>query len=180
MYKILSLKYGTALIPWVNREYSSITRRNDLRLQKARVTYDLRKYYFTNSALNIWNSLPNHVVLPDTVNTFKSRLDKFWQHQNVIYDFKAEIHGTGNRSCYYILVLVLVIVFWNIKCGHRGIGLRSSFHYVYVYVYECRGFRFLGGPFAQAFYTELYIYILCFVFVFCLMKYNTKKENYLA
>jgi len=31
------------------------------------------------------------------------------------------------------MVLVLVIVFWNIRCGHRGIGLRSSFHYVYVY-----------------------------------------------
>jgi len=74
-----------------------------------------------------------HVVLSDTVNTFKTRLDKFWQHQDVIYDFRAEIHGTGSRSCYYILVLVLVTVFWNIRCGHRGTGmLQSSFHYVYV------------------------------------------------
>jgi len=40
------------------------------------------------------------VVLSDTVNTFKSRLDKFWQHQDVIYDFKAEIHGTGSQSFY--------------------------------------------------------------------------------
>jgi len=47
--------------------------------------------------------LPNHVVLSDTVNRpkFKSRLDKFWQHQDVISDFKVEIHETGNRSCYY-------------------------------------------------------------------------------
>ena len=45
-------------------------------------------------------SLPNYVVLSDTVNMFKSRLDKFWQHQGVIYDFKAEIRGTGSRSCY--------------------------------------------------------------------------------
>ena len=45
-------------------------------------------------------SLPNHVVVSDTVNMFKSRLDKFWQHQDVIYDFKAEIHGIGSRSCY--------------------------------------------------------------------------------
>ena len=56
---------------------------------------DLRKYYFTNRAINIWNNLPSHVVLSDTVNTFKSRLDKFEQHQDVIYDFRAEIHGTG-------------------------------------------------------------------------------------
>ena len=98
MYKILSGKYDTAVIPRVNQEYSSITRGNHLRLQKTRVTYDLLRYYFTNRALNIWNSLPNHVVLSDTVNMFKSRLDKFWQYQDVIYDFKAEIHGTGSRS----------------------------------------------------------------------------------
>jgi len=95
-------------------------------------TYDLRKYYFTNRAVNIWNSLRNHVVLSDAVNMFRSRLDKFWKHQGVVYDFKADIHGTGSRSCYYILVLVLVIVFFNIRCGHRGFGLRSSFHYDYV------------------------------------------------
>jgi len=68
-----------------NREHGTITRGNDRRLQKARVVYDLRKYYFTNRAVNIWNSLPNHVVLSDTVNIFKSRLDKFWQHQDRCY-----------------------------------------------------------------------------------------------
>ena len=30
---------------------------------------------------------------------FQSRRPQ--QHQDVIYDFKAEIHGTGSRSCYY-------------------------------------------------------------------------------
>jgi len=23
---------------------------------------------------------------------------KFWQHQDMIYDFQAELHGTGSRS----------------------------------------------------------------------------------
>ena len=95
MYKILSGKYDTALTPQVNREYSSITRGNDLRWQKSRVKYDLRKYYFTSKALNARNSLHNSVILSDTVNTFKSKLDKFWQHQPIIYDFKADIQGTG-------------------------------------------------------------------------------------
>ena len=31
-------------------------------------------------------------------NSFKSRLDKFWQHQDMIYDFQAELNGTGSRS----------------------------------------------------------------------------------
>ena len=56
--------------------------------------------YETLATSQLVNSLPNHVVLSDTVNMFKSRLDKFWLHQDVIYDFKAEIHGTGSRSCY--------------------------------------------------------------------------------
>ena len=68
----------------VNREYNSITGGNDLRLHKHRTKYDLRKYFFTNRALDVWNSLPNHVVLSDTVNTFKSKLDRFWQQQPII------------------------------------------------------------------------------------------------
>ena len=31
-------------------------------------------------------------------NTFKSRHDKFRQHQDMIYDFQAELHGTRSRS----------------------------------------------------------------------------------
>ena len=46
-------------------------------------------------------SLPDHVVLSETVNTFKSRLDKFWQHQDMIYDFQAELQGTGSRSLHH-------------------------------------------------------------------------------
>jgi len=35
----------------------------------------MRKYYFTNRTLNIWwNSLPNHIVLSDTVNTLDLNL----------------------------------------------------------------------------------------------------------
>ena len=47
---------------------------------------------------HIWNSLSNHVVSADTVNTFKHRLDKFWSNQEVIYNYKADLVGTGNRS----------------------------------------------------------------------------------
>ena len=100
MFKILSGKYDIAVAPRINREYNSITRGNDLRLQKHRTKYDLRKYFFTNRALDVWNSLPNHVILSNTVNTFKSKLDKFWQQQPIIYDFKAELLGTGSRSWY--------------------------------------------------------------------------------
>jgi len=32
------------------------------------------------------------------VNAFKARLDKFWKHQSVKFDFTADLTGTGNRS----------------------------------------------------------------------------------
>ena len=45
-------------------------------------------------------------VVPDTskhmdvatTDTFKRRLDKFWQHQDILYDYKVELTGFGNRS----------------------------------------------------------------------------------
>jgi len=33
-----------------------------------------------------------------TLNTFKARLDKFWENQDVRYNWKADILFTGSRS----------------------------------------------------------------------------------
>ena len=50
-----------------------------------------------------------------TINTCKSRLDKFWQDQDMIYDFQAELHRSGRarvkcelRNCEW--------VFRELKC----------------------------------------------------------------
>ena len=50
---------------------SSVTRGHNLRLNKFRVKYDLRKYYFTSRIVNVWNSLSSFVVSADSVNCFK-------------------------------------------------------------------------------------------------------------
>jgi len=43
--------------------------------------------------------LPEIVISADTTDTFKRRLDKFWQHQEwILYDYKVELTGVGNRS----------------------------------------------------------------------------------
>ena len=41
------------------------------------------------------------VVHAESTNTFKSRLDKFWSNQEIIYDYRAKIQGTGSRSVNY-------------------------------------------------------------------------------
>ena len=57
-------------------------------------------FYFIFSAriVNIWNSLPNHVVDVNSVNLLKARLDRFWMNQDVKYYFTADLTGTGDRS----------------------------------------------------------------------------------
>ena len=39
--------------------------------------------------VNLWNSLPENVVSPNTVNTFKNRLDKCWSDQELMYDYEV-------------------------------------------------------------------------------------------
>ena len=54
--------------------------------------------FFTNSVVNMWNSLPNSVVHAESTDIFKKRLDKFWSNQEVIYNYYSEIQGTESRS----------------------------------------------------------------------------------
>jgi len=44
------------------------------------------------------NSLPDHVVDVNSLKQFETRLDKFWRDLDVMFDWIAEITGTGDRS----------------------------------------------------------------------------------
>jgi len=81
-YKILTGKYdvetavtATSLVGVC----SSVTtnERSQFEITKNRTKYDLRKFFFANRIVNIWNSLPSHVLSAETVNCFKTRLDRF-------------------------------------------------------------------------------------------------------
>ena len=45
----------------------------------------------------IINSLPNYVV-----DVFKVHLDQFWAQQEVMFDWTADLTGTGDRSEYTV------------------------------------------------------------------------------
>ena len=47
--------------------------------------------------VNVWNSLPEIVISADTTDTFNRRLDKFWQHQGILYVVDS-IPAAGSRT----------------------------------------------------------------------------------
>ena len=100
VYKILSGIYDATVTSWLTDRH--LESHYDLRghrfsLNQSQIRYDTRKYNFTNRIISIWNGLPDTVISATTVDTFKARLDRFWQNQEVIYNWKTDIH-IGNRS----------------------------------------------------------------------------------
>jgi len=105
LFNIMKGIYDSTCVPHVDfMELSANlirTRGNSFKLIKNHCHYDLRKFNFANRVIHTWNSLSNHIVSADTVNTLKTHLDNFWSNQEVapiLYDYKADLHGVGNRS----------------------------------------------------------------------------------
>jgi len=81
----------------------SVTSGNSCKLVKSSSRYDVRKYSFTQ---RIWNSPIAHGVNSSSGNSFKNNIDMFWVSQEVYYNFKCDITGTGNRSlCQLVIVM---------------------------------------------------------------------------
>ncbi len=73
-----------------------ITRGNDKKLSHRRCDKDIRKHFFTNRIVTMWNSLPNDLVNAPSINSFKNRLDAFWDRQPVKYSYEEPyLYGTG-------------------------------------------------------------------------------------
>ena len=98
VFKITHGIYDSDVSPKLAYHSGSITRGNKHKLLNDRFHYDLRKHYFSARIVNIFNSLPNHVVYVNTVNLFKARLVRFWTNQDVKYDFTADLTGIRDRS----------------------------------------------------------------------------------
>jgi len=98
VYKILTNKCDSRVNLYLENQQDSITRGHSLKLENKRYHYDLRKFSFAPRIVNVWNSVSEIVISADTTDTFKRRLDKFWQHEDILYDYKVELNGVGSRS----------------------------------------------------------------------------------
>ena len=87
LYKIFMLKYDSDITlktigKCIQRSYD--TRNHRFALQQSHIQYDMRKFSFPNQIILLWNSLPDYVVSSPTLNTFKARLDRFWEGNSLV------------------------------------------------------------------------------------------------
>ena len=59
---------------------------------------NVRKQSFTLIVVSTWNNLPDEVVNAPSLTSFKNRLDKFWQHQDIVYNYKMPITGPEKKK----------------------------------------------------------------------------------
>jgi ribonuclease P/MRP protein subunit RPP40 len=62
------------------------TRGHNMKIEKQRSNTKLRQNFFSMRVVNSWNSLTAEVVIAPSINSFKGRLDKLWQHHPCKYD----------------------------------------------------------------------------------------------
>jgi len=82
----------------------SVTMGNKYKVLNHSCQYDFIKFSFAARIVNIWTSLPNYIVNVHSVTPFKvkPRLDKFWAGQKILFDWTADITGTGARLEYTV------------------------------------------------------------------------------
>ena len=71
------------------------TKGNQYELYQSHSRLDIRKYFLQIELLQF---LPDYVVMVESTVLFKKRLDKFWSNQAIVFNFEAELEGTGSRS----------------------------------------------------------------------------------
>ena len=92
----------------------------------------MQNYSFTSHTVNIWNSLPDHVIDADSTHTFQSGLDKFW------LDWKTDLTGTGSSlfKCESILtsnLLKVYILYTDIEAPTSSFQRRVEISTVEIY-----------------------------------------------
>ena len=66
------------LLPLADRQ--SATRGHQLKLAKRRHRLSVRGHFFNFRVVNMWNNLPDSVVMAPTLNCFKNRIDRLWKN----------------------------------------------------------------------------------------------------
>ena len=74
------------------------TRGHSKKIKKKFCKINLRKFSLTNRMVDLWNTLPQSVIDAKDVRQFEIRLDNYWEHQDVKFEYKASIQNKENTE----------------------------------------------------------------------------------
>ena len=72
---------------------NELTRGHSLRIKKTRCLTSKKLHSFPHRAINIWNKLDNNTVTCQTINSFKTALQKEWNRASIKYDPNGNMHA---------------------------------------------------------------------------------------
>ncbi len=94
VYKIISNTYDknvtSNLLRFRQNNYVYLRGHNYM-LEQRRIQKPVCRNFFSNKVVKVWNNLPNHVVMAESLNIFKNRLDLLWENQDLLTDFRSHI-----------------------------------------------------------------------------------------
>ena len=81
LFKILSEKYDKEVADFVKLNHGeSVTRGHSLKMFKERSRPDIRKYSFLQRSVDIWNSLPESVVVSAISKSVREKTGQTLEH----------------------------------------------------------------------------------------------------
>ena len=91
-YKIVHNLYDTEVRQGILQMSSTGRRGHTKKLFKKRVGKEVRKNFFSIRIVDMWNDLPQNIIDAPSIKCFEARLDKYWESQNIKYNFKETWH----------------------------------------------------------------------------------------
>jgi hypothetical protein len=93
-FKIITGTYDNEVTEGIfDLDPNTRTRGHSKKIKKKFCRINLRKFSFTNRIVDLWNTLPQSVIDAKDVRQFEIRLDKYWEHQDVKFEYKASIQN---------------------------------------------------------------------------------------
>ena len=102
IYKIINVydpKVASQLIQF-NKNKS--TRGHSIKIRTDHANRDIQRNYLMQLAATMWNYLSEAVVTAKTTNTFKNRLDKYWENHPLRWEYTADHDYTIKNITYNI------------------------------------------------------------------------------
>ncbi|PJE77527.1 hypothetical protein CI610_03548 [invertebrate metagenome] len=86
VFKIMNNIYDSRVTKnFFQMDNNNRTRGHSQKIFKKRCRRDARKHFFSYRIVDLWNSLPQHVINAETVYQFEILLDNYWKNNRFIY-----------------------------------------------------------------------------------------------